>query len=496
MEMAVMKRSTLSGTPAGIVLSLIIGLFFAAPACFGQGPPSPQRAPLNPAFVKHIETLKLGSVQTFTETGHALGYRPPPIELPHSKQAAAVSSVSGSPQALPAVYDLRALGRVTAVRDQGNCGDCWAFGALGSLESWLKSRPTPQTWNFSEQDLNENHGFDPAECDGGDHFMATAVLARWSSPVNESDVPYPYLGAYDGAAVRKHVQEVLFLPARNGPTDNDTIKRAIVNNGAVFIGFDWEDENYNPRYYAYWFNEESKGNHAVTIVGWNDHFDRKKFIPIGGAYPAGNGAFIIKNSWGGKWGDKGYFYMSYYDKSLNSPTSFIKARGTTNYALAYSHDPLGWTKSAGWGGETGWFANIFTASPNAAVIKAVGFYTPQANCPYTIRIYRNVTAGKPASGTLVRTVTGVMPYAGYHTVGFAPTAVTAGKKFSVTAMVYSQGYSFPVAIEDAVIGYSSAAKAVAGQSFMSGNGVDWTDVTTWRGWEKTNVCLKAFGAKQ
>jgi hypothetical protein len=93
-------------------------------------------------------------------------------------------------------------------------------------------------------------------------------------------------------------------------------------------------------------------------------------------------------------------------------------------------------------------------------------------------------------------VTGVMPYAGYHTVRFSGTEVTAGKKFSVVAKVTSPDYDFPVAIEEPILGYSSAAKAVAGQSFMSNNGLAWTDVTTWRGWGKTNVCLKAFGARQ
>ena len=495
--MAALRRIVGSGALFFMVLSFITGLFLSAPPCFGQESTPPRRAPMNPAFVKYMEASKLGSTRASTETGSPLGYRPPPVGLSHLKQVTRLSSLTDSASALPATYDPRALGKVTPVRDQGNCGDCWAFAAYGSLESWLMNRATPQPRDFSEQDLNENHGFDPPECDGGDHFMAAAYLARWSGPVDESDVPYPYLpDATLGASVKKHVQEVNFLPARKSPMDTDTIKREIMKNGAVFVGFEWDDRRYNSEYHAYWYNQKSEGNHAVTIVGWDDNFDKRTFKPIGKAYPKGNGAFIVKNSWGAEWGDEGYFYMSYYDKSLNSVASFIKAQGTANYALSYSYDPLGWTKSTGWGGETGWFANIFTASPNGAVLKAVAFYTPQTSCPYEIRIYKDVTAGKPTSGTLVRKVTGMMPYAGYHTVSFSETEVTAGKKFSVVAKVTSPDYDFPVAIEEPVLGYSSAAKAVAGQSFMSNNGLDWTDITTWRGWGKTNVCLKAFGARQ
>lgn len=493
--MVTVKRNSASTVVLPVFLSFIAAFFLAVSPCFGQDVPAPKRVALNPAFVEYIQAAKLGSVATFSDDGHPLGYHPSPVDLSHLKSAAVVFSGTTSTGSLPTSYDLRTQGRVTSVKDQGTCGDCWTFAAYSSLESWLKSRPTPQIWDFSEQDMNVYNGFDSAECDGGDQFMATAYLARWSGPVNESDVPYPYAAEAPGVAVKKHVQDVIYLPKRTGPTDNDAIKQAIVQYGAVFIGFEYEDDNYNSDNYAYWYDKTAAGNHAVAIVGWKDGFDRHKFNPIDKAYPAGDGAFIIKNSWGKSWGNKGYFYMSYYDKSLNSPTSFIDARPTTNYAMSYDYDPLGWTSSAGWGGETAWFANIFNTSTSGNLIKAVGFYTPQVNCPYEIYVYKNVQAGNPVNGKLVRKVKAVMPNAGYHTVTFTGTAVTAGKKFSVVVKLNTPGYDFPVAIEEPVSGYSSGAKAVAGQSFMSQDGSTWTDVTTWRGWGKTNVCLKAFAVK-
>ncbi len=65
--------------------------------------------------------------------------------------------------------------------------------------------------------------------------MSTAYLARWSGPVNESDDPY-YPNNWtspNNLPLKKHVQNVSFIPDRQGPKDNDNIKLAVKNYGAV-----------------------------------------------------------------------------------------------------------------------------------------------------------------------------------------------------------------------------------------------------------------------
>ena len=63
---------------------------------------------------------------------------------------------------------------------------------------------------------------------------------------------------------------------------------------------------------AQYINESFEGDHSVSLIGWDDSYSASNFLIT----PPGDGAWIIKNSWGTDYGDKGYYYISYYDKTL------------------------------------------------------------------------------------------------------------------------------------------------------------------------------------
>ncbi len=479
-----MKENSIWGTAVRSMAYFL--LILLATPILAQATETIITAPLNPNFTNYIKNKQISQNQLLQSSGqeHALGYIPSPVDRSYLKNAAA-SKLKTQATSLPTSYDLRTSGKVTPVRDQGSCGDCWAFAAMGSAESNLLPA---ETRDFSENNLKDTAGFVWGACDGGNEEMSTAYLARWSGPINESDDPYNPLSSVSptGLTTQKHYQDVLFLPGRQSATDNDTIKQALMNYGAVATYYFQDSANYNASTYGYYYSGTSSSNHAITIVGWDDNFPASSF-PI---TPPGNGAFIIKNSWGTGWGYSGYFYISYYDTTLGMDGNyvFVEPGPTTNYNNVYQYDPLGNTSNLGYSSDTAWFANIFTAAAGDN-LSAVSFYTATQNSTYAINIYTNV-GSTPTSGTFAGSTTGSIAEAGYHTVTLpSPVQLTSGQNFSIVVQLTTPGYNYPITMETPVTGYASPT-AGAGQSFISYGGTSWTDITSY--YANTNVCLKGF----
>ncbi|MDH4197885.1 MAG: lectin like domain-containing protein, partial [Candidatus Aminicenantes bacterium] len=467
---------------AGFVLLslLILGLglvVFTAVGGAGRGDDlEPQRGPINPDFLRYLEEVKEGRTPDLADDGHRLGDIPPLIDFSHTRGARLASRF----EAFPASYDLRTLGKLTSVKDQGDCGSCWSFATMGGLESYLL--PT-ETWDFSEQNLIDLHGFDWLPCAGGNAWMSAAYLSRWSGPLDEADDPYIYADLT--AETKKHVQNVIFLPNRSGPTDNDAIKQAVMTYGAFYISMYYNSAYYNAANYAYYRPSGTNTNHGICVVGWDDNFDRNKFNSV----PAGDGAFICKNSWGASWGQNGYFYISYYDTSFQARAVFT-GEPTTNYASVHQYDPLGWIMDYGFGTTTAWGANIFQATAGEP-LRAVATYATDANCSYSLYIYTNVTAGNPTSGTLVATQSGTLSSAGYFTIPLSSSVpLTSGQMFSVVFRYQTPSYIYPLPVEEIYSSYSSGATSNPGESFWSSNGSSWTDASART--QQSNLCIKAF----
>lgn len=406
-------------------------------------------------------------------------YAAPRYTVPH----AGTSSVRlyGSSN-IPSSFDLRTQNKLTSVKNQGSEGDCWAYAAMGSLESSLM--PTEND-DFSESAMENNSGFDLGASAGGNDQMSTAYLARWSGPAAQSG----------GSGVQKHVQNVDWLPARSGYGDtaaDNAIKQEILAGTAVTAPLYYNGGYYNSGTSSYYYNGSSVSNHEVDVVGWDDAYPASNFAGGTGGTPAHNGAFICRNSWGTGWGASGYFYVSYDDTALgqDGSSAFNSAESTGNYSEIYQYDPLGFTASTPDSSGIQWMANVFQANDNNS-LAAVSFYTLAPSMGYQVYVIPQYT-GSLSGSTRTLVASGSESSAGYHTVALsAAVALTQGSPFAVEVRFTTSGASIP--LEMPISGYSSKATASAGQSYISADGNGWADTTKAFGnLTNVNVCLKAF----
>lgn len=394
---------------------------------------------------------------------------------------------------LPSHYDLRTLGRVTPVKDQGNIGTCWDFATIGSLESSLLPG---KIWNFSENHIKNilsysyPEGFDRTYKGGGDWLAALAYFARYSGPVLASEDPYNQTSDVSPGSLLPtlHVQETVFLPPRNNSQDNAQHKLAIMKYGAVVSHMCIASGFYDPISHSYYYIGSGSINHDVCLVGWDDNYDKSNFINT----PPGNGAFVVRNSWGSDWGDGGYFYISYYDTRLATAGScaFTNTEPANNYNQVYQYDPYGAVNMTGFTCQTAWFSNFFTANTTNG-LAATSFYAMGPNSTYDLSVYLNPNNDNPTSGILAYAKSGVISNPGYKTIRFDDyIPLSMGQVFSVVVKITSPGLTSPLTYEYPLLNYCSRANASFGEGFISSDGKSWLDmagVIT-----NASVCLKAF----
>lgn len=246
------------------------------------------------------------------------------------------------------------------IRNQGSFGVCWTFSASATFEyNLLKNNDLR---DFSEQnmaygtsylpidmpyDLNyiNNNNIVPYKTPdhGGNRNIALGYLLRGDGPVNETDDPYGSLNVYANHQYsdvvkrikQSYITETKFIPDMIYNTDSTAItmnidrtsfissmKKAISTEQSAVATAIYMDKSYmnfidNKSYYFY--NATNNNNnymgvlyphvsHAVTIVGWDDNISKANFKSA----PAGDGAFIARNSWGAGGnaeGMSGYFII-------------------------------------------------------------------------------------------------------------------------------------------------------------------------------------------
>ena len=426
----------------------------------------------------------------------------------------------------PAAYRTENL---PAVRDQGIYGVCWSFSTISLIETNLMKKNLASsdidlselhlvnyTYNCVNDPLGGLEGdvnkFDTSYGSvmqyGGNVEMAANSLLDWEGAVNEKVVPYTidYIRQVeneqldDSLAYGKDVAHVQNF-YRVNITSRDDVKKAVMDYGAVSISYwsdqssDWSTDNYNSSTAAYYCPNAYTSNHAVTIVGWDDDYSADNFATT----PDGNGAWIVRNSWGSYYGKEGYFYLSYYDKSIYTVGYALEAELSNNYDNNYQYDGAMLYGYMGYGGSNK-YANIFEAKANqdgSENIKAVSFMTGRStNLNYTVSIYTNLTdETNPESGTLAAQKSGITTYDGTYTVNLdSPVEINEGNKFSVVVEVRNASgktsyLAYERSMQSGKVGYWCTASAKENQSFVANPYGYWEDFGKAR---SCNFIIKAF----
>ena len=303
---------------------------------------------------------------------------------------------------IPDQYDLRTLNQVSSVKNQGNGGNCWAFSTLGALESCILKLMATE-YDFSENNMKNlmslfsDYGWDMAPNNGGYDDMGIGYLTGWLGPINESDDKYNSKSVISPVFESLyHIQNVLFLK-RGDYTDNDDIKRAIINYGGVATSMYWSS-SFIKNTKNYYYTGDSGANHAVVIVGWDDSYSRSNFKTT----PQGDGAWIIKNSWGTSSGEGGYFYVSYYDTKMAQPNKYDVSytfilNDSIKYDKNYQYDIPGRTDFFINEYNIVWYRNKFTAEGNEFLTAVSTYFQKQTE--WNLKVYVNGKSVLTQSGS-------------------------------------------------------------------------------------------------
>ena len=350
------------------------------------------------------------------------GFRPPPLRVKITKAEGAknpTKRLKATP--LPSSWDSRDKGWVTSVKNQGDWNTCWTFASCAVIETQLL-RTEQGTWDLSEKNMASLSGFGWSLGNGGNFDMAAAYLLRWGGVVTERNDFYRYTQSeWDANPSRTlspalHIQNVVWVPELDGTEQTrQAMKSAVMTYGAVAVPVQW---TYSSKTGCSAYYKWPSCNHAVMVIGWDDDWPASNFATT----PPGNGAWLIKNSHGTSDGTAGgYWYVSYYDKSLGiyHNSVFLPATSNENYTAVYGYDKLGAVYELGdaWRDCT-LEASVFTSAWNEE-LAAVGVWSSIDANPYTITIYTNVTRGASSpveGGDIALTQTGTLPHAGYTTI--------------------------------------------------------------------------------
>lgn len=417
---------------------------------------------------------------------------------------------------LPAAYSSVEKGYITPVKNQSNASICWAFTTMSALEadvirnfgdasvsntafspfhlSWFTYiAPQSTDTHFGETYLGATAS--PFTI-GGNWNRATATLANFRGIAKSSSVPE-----------NQPLDESLRYSTDSGYVIKDAIildtkedvKNWIMDHGGCYISYHHNSNYLNPETGAYYNTSGTTQNHAITVVGWDDNYNRSNFKTS----PSSNGAWLCKNSFGSEFTQiGGYMWISYEDISVDITKSFFGFSAQKNeYYNNYIYNNVSFSNYFSMDNSVS-EANVFTAKDDE-YISAVAFQTMNKNLTAKIEIYTGIplNPSTPVNGSPVSEMTTSVTGVGYHTISLnTPVNIKKGTRFSVVITLSGSGKVF-LPIEKNNSG-SASYTGNAGESFFkqSGEGAVWHDTYSYQDSSKQcpyrNVYVSALTKKE
>lgn len=337
---------------------------------------------------------------------------------------------------IPSSFLAADWGWMSPFKNQDFSGGCWCFSTCAAIEAALL-KSTERTYSLSVQNMQKlsteyskygnNH-----IVEAGSTLVALHYALSWMGVFPEEYDTFDMIGKLTRPISTNetiHIQDAVFTYPRNVSYDIDQIKQTIMRYGTVTSDFYAVNEapNFNANTSAFYCNETDgrDATHAVAVVGWDDNYPASNFLVT----PPGDGAWIIKNSYGEDNYDHGYVYVSYYDTVFNIDGGVAYLfENTENYTKNYQTD-IGGDIFLVNDSDSYSYKNSYQ-SIGDDYISAVGTCFYDADEDYTVEIYVN--------GILKTSQRGKSPFRGFHTIKLeSQIPVKIGDNFTVVMKTHS-----------------------------------------------------------